>query len=309
MKSDIHHLFPTDVSANSQRGNLPFGEVSGSGTWSQGGSKKGGGKFEPRDVQKGPTARAMMYFVTRYQDYSNFFGGQQNVLRQWHDAHPPTAAEITRNDDIHGLQNNRNPFIDYPQFIERIQNLVGNSQAPEDYDLWVSDLTVDFGNSLDNLEYNVVLFNRGNLPVEVNNFSFSSPAYSFVNTVGTEIIQPGESLILTITTDASLPIGSEEELTFDTDIPGWPDQSIELLGGWFPASVNGANQQMNDYLYPNPAREMIYFSSENSQEGVIFTITGKRIKSCSSPCALDELETGSYFLQLPNGKKQVFIKE
>ena len=39
MKADIHHLFPTDVNSNSQRGNKPFGKVAGNGSWSQGGSK------------------------------------------------------------------------------------------------------------------------------------------------------------------------------------------------------------------------------------------------------------------------------
>ncbi|MCT4622746.1 MAG: endonuclease, partial [Schleiferiaceae bacterium] len=33
MKSDMHHLYPTDVTANSQRGNLPFGVVTGSPSW------------------------------------------------------------------------------------------------------------------------------------------------------------------------------------------------------------------------------------------------------------------------------------
>ena len=40
MRSDIHHLFPTDVTSNSQRGNLPFGIVTSSPSWQQGGSKK-----------------------------------------------------------------------------------------------------------------------------------------------------------------------------------------------------------------------------------------------------------------------------
>jgi hypothetical protein len=57
MRSDIHHLFSTDVNANSQRGNLPFGVVSNP-SWQQGGSKKNSTTFEPRDVQKGATARS-----------------------------------------------------------------------------------------------------------------------------------------------------------------------------------------------------------------------------------------------------------
>ncbi|MDC1431367.1 endonuclease, partial [Bacteroidia bacterium] len=61
-KADIHHLFPTDVNANSRRGSYPFGVVTGTPSWTEGGSKLGGGVFEPRDEQKGATARAMLYF-------------------------------------------------------------------------------------------------------------------------------------------------------------------------------------------------------------------------------------------------------
>ena len=308
MKSDIHHLFPTDVNANSQRGNLPFGEVSGSGSWSEGGSKKGNGKFEPRDAQKGATARAMMYFVTRYQDYSSFFSGQQTILKQCHNNHAPTAKEKQRNAAIFGLQNNRNPFVDYPQFIERIQNLVGNSQATENYDLWVSDLSVEFGSSLNDLEYHVVLFNRGNQPVEVGNFNFSNAAYSLVNAVGTQTISPGESLELLVATDASLPIGSEEELTFDTDIPGNATVTIQLIGGWFPASTEELEENAFN-VYPNPTQNEINFAIQGNQKAVILTLDGKRMKDCHSPCNVSELNNGSYLLQLPTGESKVFIKE
>jgi endonuclease I len=145
-RSDIHHLFPTDVNANSQRGNLPFGVVSGSGTWSQGGSKKGGGVFEPRNAQKGKTARAMMYFVIRYQDYSGHFGPQETLLRNWHNAYPPSASERQRNTDIFNVQNNRNPFVDYPQLEERITNFVSFSTKQLQFGLDITQTSINFGN-------------------------------------------------------------------------------------------------------------------------------------------------------------------
>jgi endonuclease I len=74
MRSDIHHLFPTDVDANSTRGSLRFGNVVSGVDWSEGGSQRGlngSGEqvFEPRDGQKGMSARGILYFLARYQNY------------------------------------------------------------------------------------------------------------------------------------------------------------------------------------------------------------------------------------------------
>ncbi len=129
MRSDLFHLFPTDAGANSARGNLPFGEVI-TPTWSMGGSKKDYNKFEPRDAQKGPAARALFYFVVRYYDYSGFVAPQENVLRTWHKAFPPNSVEKRRNSDIYAIQHNRNPFIDHPEFVDRIYSIAGSATRP-----------------------------------------------------------------------------------------------------------------------------------------------------------------------------------
>lgn len=126
-RADIHHLFPTDVTSNSKRGSYPFGEVSNA-TWSSGGSKLGGGKFEPRNEQKGATARAMLYFAIRYTDYDNFIDNQEEILREWHFEYLPSQQEEDRNDAIFKYQKNRNPFVDHPEFLERI-NTVGSFDA------------------------------------------------------------------------------------------------------------------------------------------------------------------------------------
>src|SRR6185295_4028554 len=110
MRSDLHHLFPTDDASNNERADNPFGIVTNA-TWSVGGSKSNRSIFEPRDQQKGATARAMMYFVLRYQNYNSFFTSQESILRTWHQNFPNTQIERTRNDDIYGMQHNRNPFV------------------------------------------------------------------------------------------------------------------------------------------------------------------------------------------------------
>ena len=147
MVSDVHHLFPTDVDANAERGNFPFGNVDrtnastrchdtdiptqdgnctneGSGTWSY----LLNSVYEPRDVQKGNTARAMFYFITRYGDLGSFWStSEETAFRQWHASDPPDAKEKARNTGIMNYQNNRNPYVDHPEFIDRISSFASTA--------------------------------------------------------------------------------------------------------------------------------------------------------------------------------------
>jgi len=41
-------------------------------------------------------------------------------LVKWHNQDPPSAKEINRNNAVYGYQNNRNPFIDSPQYVAKI---------------------------------------------------------------------------------------------------------------------------------------------------------------------------------------------
>lgn len=196
MQSDLFHLFSTDEVANSQRGNLPFGVVTNP-QWQVGGSKKNATTFEPRDAHKGACARAMMYFVLRYQDYSNFFAPQQSILRQWHLQFLPNLAEQVRNDGIYALQNNRNPFIDYPQFAKRITSLVGNTQPTPNYGIFVFD-TVQLGYqaiSANNAQTTLYIYNYGTTITQLNNFIVNGTGLQFAQGSGTNVsVAPGHAV-------------------------------------------------------------------------------------------------------------------
>jgi endonuclease I len=118
-KSDLHHLFASDSRANGIRGNNPFGYVSNP-TWEEGGSKTDRRVFEVRKVSRGNTARAIFYFAVRYG--KSIEASQEKALREWHKQDPVDAAEKRRNDRIHNIQNNRNPFIDRPDFVDMISD-------------------------------------------------------------------------------------------------------------------------------------------------------------------------------------------
>lgn len=161
-RADIHHLFPTDVNANSRRGSYPFGVVTGTPSWTEGGSKQGGSLFEPRDEQKGATARAMIYFAIRYQDYGSFIGSQEALLKQWHTDNQPTAWDIQRNEKTFGYQKNRNPFVDHPEFIERINKIAATDTKPVIKEAEIAQSTIEYGFVRNNERKNIYITNTGN---------------------------------------------------------------------------------------------------------------------------------------------------
>ena len=116
-KCDLHHLFPSDSKANGRRGNNPFGEVSYA-TWEEGGSKTDNDVFDVRPVQRGDTARAIFYFSIRYNKAIS--PSEEKVLKKWHKEDPVTKEEIKRCDRIENFQHNRNPFVDHPEFVNKI---------------------------------------------------------------------------------------------------------------------------------------------------------------------------------------------
>ncbi|HNW35872.1 MAG TPA: endonuclease [Candidatus Ozemobacteraceae bacterium] len=118
-KSDIFHLFPTDSKANSIRGSLPFGKVTNP-TWEGGGSKCDGSVFEPRLQHRGNVARAKFYFAVRYG--KSIDAREEAALREWNKEDPVDEAERERCNKIENVQHNRNPFIDHPEFADRISD-------------------------------------------------------------------------------------------------------------------------------------------------------------------------------------------
>ncbi|MBF0443516.1 MAG: endonuclease [Oligoflexales bacterium] len=141
MKSDIHHLFPVYVDWNSTRQNYPFAELSDADTakWMyldtstsekptqniELYSKYGKRKFEPRRDHKGNVARAVFYFFTMYDGKVKDIGlvADKTMLARWNVDDPVDDDERIRNDAIESAQGNRNPYIDYPDTVERAFDL------------------------------------------------------------------------------------------------------------------------------------------------------------------------------------------
>ena len=153
MYTDLHHLYPTDGFVNNKRSNYAFGETNGESYKSANNfSKLGactypgytGTVFEPNDDYKGDFARTYFYMVTCYEeklpDWFTNYGTKEGVsqtidgskypgLRDWQlemlmkwTKNDPVSAdkETPRNNAVYTIQNNRNPFIDYPGLEEYI---------------------------------------------------------------------------------------------------------------------------------------------------------------------------------------------
>lgn len=140
MNTDLFQVYPTDGYVNGKRGNFPYGEVGNASWTSMNGSKVGGcitpgysgTVFEPIDDYKGDLARTYFYMATRYLGEdggwpgSPMVNGSQpkewalNMLFEWHRDDPVSQKETNRNNEIYSIQNNRNPFIDNPFFVDQI---------------------------------------------------------------------------------------------------------------------------------------------------------------------------------------------
>ena len=169
MYSDLFFVIPTDARINQLRSNYPYGiagttnyytftngsKISKNATPNSGYT---GRVYEPHPEFKGDIARSLLYYVVRYEgklNSFNFYNGTSPandtspldgteekayedwflaLLLQWHNNDPVSQKEIDRNNIVYGIQKNRNPFIDHPEWVNPIWSqspVVVVSAAPE----------------------------------------------------------------------------------------------------------------------------------------------------------------------------------
>lgn len=142
---DLNHLYPSEAAANMAKSNYPLGIVdrtkpinfdNGITTVGFAVAGQGGGAsqvFEPDNEYKGDFARTYFYMATCYQNlhwrytfmvdnntYPTLNNWSQRLLLQWNEQDPVSQKEIDRNETVYSFQNNRNPFIDFPELAEYI---------------------------------------------------------------------------------------------------------------------------------------------------------------------------------------------
>lgn len=155
--ADYHNLLLTRDVPNQKRSNYPLGIVINQ-AFTFGGSKFGTNSdgntvFEPQDDRKGDAARNMFYQMICYNGNGGTWGfdyllseapnQDQNVLKLWNAQDPPDKFERTKDEYIYSVQNNRNPFIAFPGWVNCINwdslvktNLCGAISSTND--MWLS---------------------------------------------------------------------------------------------------------------------------------------------------------------------------
>lgn len=154
--TDVHHLRPADPSVNSAKNNRWFDTCSNpyldNGIYTGCFTSSTNWVWQPRDEVKGDVARMIFYMATRYEgakdepdleliDYlpadnntSDPVYAKLSTLIQWHNEDTVDDWERNRNDIIYyNFQNNRNPFIDHPEYADLIWNYNVGISKKESY--------------------------------------------------------------------------------------------------------------------------------------------------------------------------------
>lgn len=213
MYSDLFHLYPTDGYVNGKRSSYIFGEVSAASWTSTNGSLLGtadpstglsGTVFEPIDAYKGDFARTYFYMATCYEDkiaawasiptdaqailagnsYPAYKAVYVNLLLKWAKNDPVSQKEIDRNNAVYGIQNNRNPYIDHPEYAEAVWN-------PTSAAATLSNSTVSVYPNPANTQFTISL--PGNKPFNVDIFDLTGKCVKrYTDLNSSDPIQSGE---------------------------------------------------------------------------------------------------------------------
>lgn len=136
---DLFNLMPSDAKANSSKSNYGMGVVTNA-TYDNGCIKVGTGTqgfkvWQPSKEWQGDFARDYMYMATAYQNLTwasegtnSLQQGDYPTLKEWAykqyiawaKEDPVNAKEVARNNAVHQIQGNRNPYIDFPNLMEYV---------------------------------------------------------------------------------------------------------------------------------------------------------------------------------------------
>jgi endonuclease I len=173
--TDCHHLFACDSGYNSSRNNRYYDDCASGCTEKPTDTNNGQGgtgqsnwratnSWETWIGKRGDVARALLYMDVRYEGGTNSSGysepdliltdntslivsntssnqsvaymGLLSTLLAWSAQDPPDDLERLRNDIVESYQGNRNPFVDYPEWIPVV--FEGDTLAP-----WINEFHYD----------------------------------------------------------------------------------------------------------------------------------------------------------------------
>jgi len=218
MHSDAHNLRPADASVNEARGNKDFDNVQPDGYQNSEATDcwYTASAWEPGPKVKGQVARILFYMATRYEgdndeldlelidelnNYPYPLFGKLSTLLEWNNQYPPSDFERRRNERIYEVQQNRNPFIDNPEFA----NLIWNNATPDDLQFSAlsmqpetpsvgDDVNISLKISATTAPDSVLLFWGSTYDSEANKTVLSQNADSYTTQLTFDNVEAGETI-------------------------------------------------------------------------------------------------------------------
>ena len=326
MYTDLFHLIPTDKYVNNARGNYCFGKVtSATLTFSNGGKigQNTSGSFtgivyEPADEYKGDLARSYFYMATRYENivaswenndvngnallngtsYPSFEPWAIALLINWSTQDTVSQKEINRNNAIYGIQHNRNPYIDHPEWVSAVWG------AP----VAVTSVVVNSAGDVTSIA----------IPAGTLQMSATIAPANATNQNVTWLVVPGTGSatisstgLLTAVTNGDVTVkatANDGSGVFGTKIITISNQVV---------SVDSYQNSSNISFYPNPVENVltIDMSATTSLPSLVWIsdVTGKIIfQTAPTTTKLDidmtNVNKGIYFLNLNSAQNKITYK-
>lgn len=133
--TDYHNLFPAATAGNNSRGNKNFGNVDPNDPSTNiitADYRSNPEVFEPLSTEdKGIVSRALFYMATRYATSNGltlredvcttgeYCHGNLSDMLEWNQ-NAVTRHEYKHNEVVYGYQNDRNPYVDYPELADYV---------------------------------------------------------------------------------------------------------------------------------------------------------------------------------------------
>lgn len=323
--NDVHNLFPAhQANANARRSNNPFDEVltptytSPTGFGVLGKDSANRTAYEPKPEHKGDVARALFYMAVCYHGINGLnwsIPANQNLalLREWNRQDPPDNYEIARHEFAASQQGNRNPFIDFPEWADRINfsNMtyiadtatnpkpVLNLFRPNAADKWAQGNAVLISWDAQYIDSLEILFSNDSLKtLQVINASIAASLDSFVYTIPTTFSSPVGIVILK---DKKSPMADTSAYFLTSMVDGI--ESLENLDQWV--------------LYPNPVNNQINGipSLPSEAEYYIYNTLGELVQTekinGKNTIGVESLLPGIFWVEIRSNKgvsRKMFVK-
>jgi endonuclease I len=257
--SDLHHIAPCDSDVNSDRSNK-FYDFSNPADGGFGIPPEAplctedSNSWEPPVNERGDIARGLFYMAVRYDgtepntvDLELVNGppgssqmAKLNTLLAWHEADPPDATEMARNDLIFSAyQHNRNPFIDHPEWVASIFGTSG-AQSVQVY----PGIANAYESPLTSATWIIALSTAAPVGGQSVAFTISGTAttddYTLTGTNGAGVVTiPAGATTATVTLTPTLLGGTEPAET--VIFTATPNAAYSVIGGPATLTISDVN--------------------------------------------------------------------